>query len=332
MILLKPLEWTYSSVVNVKNFFYDYGFLKSISLNIPVISIGNLSVGGTGKTPCVAMVANELLKNKKVVIVSKSYKGNLKAPRRVDLTVTSPWSVFGDEACLLQKMLPECLVWSGPNKSDTAMAALADRPDVILVDDGFSHRRLKRDIDLVLIDATRGIEHMQSLPTGRLRESMSNLRRANVVILTKTNLTAQEQVERITHFILKEEPSLKENLFYATSENKLDLDNQSELFVFSGLGNPESFLTALKKMNFKVVDHLTFEDHQNYTISDQKKILDRYMQLKIKYANMKIVTTPKDALKITSPDLKSILKVAENKMVLLESQKEIFFEKFSKIF
>lgn len=331
MNTLKSFQLLYHSIVSTKNFLYDYGFLKPISLNVPVISIGNLSVGGTGKTPCVAMIANELSHSKKVIIIAKSYKASLKVPQRVDLSDPFAWKRFGDEACLLQRLLPQCIVWAGPSKSKTAMAAVVDKPDVILVDDGFSHRRLKRDLDIVLIDATRELEHMQVLPSGRLREDMSNLRRAQIVLLTKTNLTSSEQVERMSQFLVKEVPTLKENLFYATSENILNLPLTNKILVFCGLGSPKSFLMALKKMEFEVIDSLEFQDHHNYSLTDQKKILESYQNLKKLHQDIAIVTTPKDALKISLPELKSLIQVTENKMKLAV-QKENFFEKIGKIF
>lgn len=331
MILLKPFEILYSTIVSAKNFLYDFGFAQPIALNVPVISVGNLSVGGTGKTPCVVMLASELSKTKKVVVISRSYKANLKEPGRVDLQKPSAWKVFGDESCLLQQMLPNCIVWAGPSKSKTAMAALVDKPDVILVDDGFSHRRLKRNIDIVLIDATRGFDYMRTLPSGRLREKLSNLRRAQIVIMTKTNLTTPGQVERMTHFLLKEVPALKGNLFYATSENKLSLPDKSKLYAFCGIGNPKAFLESLNQMGHQIVEEKFFKDHQQYSQAEQNKILKRYLELKKDHPQLFLVTTVKDAIKITNANLYSELKIVDNNMNILPLEKEQIFEKIGTI-
>ena len=190
-MILKPLQWIYDFIIFIKNKSYDLGIFKKVFLDIPIISIGNLSVGGTGKTPCVYFVAKELFHEKlfkKIVIVSRSYKGKLKVAMPVNLILDNAAAVFGDEPCMLQSKLPFCTVWAGPAKFKTAQAAvLKDKPDLILIDDGFSHRKLSRHFDLVLIDATASLGNFQTLPVGRLREPINSLKRASAILLTKTN-------------------------------------------------------------------------------------------------------------------------------------------------
>ena len=115
-MMLKPLELLYHLASATKNTLYDLNLIQSKKLTVPVISIGNLSFGGTGKTPFIQFVAENLKATKKIAIVSKSYKAQLKQAQRVDLNRENPAAFYGDEACLLQKSLPFCSVWSGPQK------------------------------------------------------------------------------------------------------------------------------------------------------------------------------------------------------------------------
>ncbi|MEQ1723511.1 MAG: tetraacyldisaccharide 4'-kinase, partial [Pseudobdellovibrio sp.] len=176
MMSLKPIEKIYHLLVASKNYMYDRKFFKSKKISAPVISVGNLSFGGVGKTPCIIFLAEELSKTQKVSIITKSYKASLKEPAPVNLDIERAAALYGDEACLIQAKLPHCRVWSGPVKYQTALASLIERPQVVLLDDGFSHRQLCRNFDLILIDATVGFKDYQ-------REPISSLVRSSAVII-----------------------------------------------------------------------------------------------------------------------------------------------------
>ena len=216
-------------------------------------------MGGTGKTPCVYLVASELIEKKifkKIVIVSRSYQGTLKKAQRVNLNLQNASSIFGDEPCMLQLKLPSCSIWAGPTKHITAKAAaVAENPDLIIIDDGFSHRKLNRHFDLVLIDTTAPLNYFQTLPVGRLRESLMQLKRAHAVLLTKTNLVEVDKVRKITDLILKNRPELVNSIYQARSHlNFRNLNARlDQLYVFCGLGNPESFQKSLQLEGFNVV-------------------------------------------------------------------------------
>lgn len=327
-MILKPVQFLYEFGSNLKNKFYDSTFLKKVKIPVPVISVGNLSVGGTGKTPCVQMLAESFLaqtKYKKITIVSRSYKGQLKGPRKVELSMTNAAAVFGDEPCLLQKLLPGCSVWAGPNKSVTAQAAYAsEKPDLIIVDDGFSHRRLMRDFDLVLIDATVPLSYYQTLPVGRLREPLKQITRAHAVLITRANLVDDKKIEKIKDLLLEANSTLKKSIYLANSmTNIADIASASELLVFCGLGNPKSFKASLEKLGHTVVIFKEFADHYLYKTTD----LDKLYELHRASPNLKVVTTEKDLIKISNHPLLNVIHPAKNSLEIVDQRKGDLIEK-----
>lgn len=194
--LLGALVPLYRGLTVMKNAAYDGGFGESLRLPMPVVSVGNLSMGGTGKTPVVIWLSRTLARDyRRPVIVTRSYRTKLRVPRAVQLGLPDGASLFGDEAVELA-LKAGGLVYSGPVKWRTALQAYQDvKPDLILLDDGFQHRRLARDFEIVLIDATD--ERDTLLPAGRLREDFASLRRADAVLLTKVNWARPEFVEKL---------------------------------------------------------------------------------------------------------------------------------------
>ncbi|MBC7467546.1 MAG: tetraacyldisaccharide 4'-kinase [Bdellovibrio sp.] len=331
-MILKSAQYLYGFGSGLKNKLYDRNYIKKIKLDVSVISVGNLSVGGTGKTPCVEMLVSEISKLdrfKKIVIVSRSYKAGLRKPSKVDLKNPEAVSLFGDEPCLLQTILPHCSVWSGPSKSQTALAAMADRPDLIIVDDGFSHRKLARNFDLVLIDATAPFNYFQQLPVGRLREPLSQLARAQAVLITRTNLVDVSKIEKIKQLILKSAPKLIDSIYQSESLTVVPGVNPgSELFVFCGLGNPKSFKASLEALGYKVTVFKEFPDHYQYSNSDLDMILAEFDVR----PGLKLVTTEKDLIKIKGHALLDSVCVAKNKIEITQNKKGDLIEKICKSF
>lgn len=186
----------YRGLTVLKNASFEAGFSESLRLPAPVVSVGNLSMGGTGKTPVVIWLSRTLARDyRRPVIVTRSYRTPLKFPQPVQLGVPSGASLFGDEAVELA-LKAGGLVYTGPVKWQTALRAYEEvKPDLILLDDGFQHRRLARDFEIVLVDATD--ERDTLFPVGRLREDYTSLRRADAVLLTKVNWARPEFVEKL---------------------------------------------------------------------------------------------------------------------------------------
>ncbi|MCC2677990.1 MAG: tetraacyldisaccharide 4-kinase [Pseudobdellovibrio sp.] len=318
--LLKVSEQIYHFLSGSKNLLYDLNVLKPVALPVPVVSVGNLSFGGVGKTPCIILLAQHLSQGKKVVVVTKSYKTSLKEPRKVDLSVINAAEIFGDEACLIQTRAPQVEVWSGPDKTATATAAMASKPDIILVDDGFSHRKLRRNFDLVLLDATVGFETY-------MREAENNLKRASSVLITKTNLASPAQIERITKHVAAIAPKLRSEIYISTVHTTLKSDKADPLFVFCGLGRPESFLQDLKRQGYKVIFKELFPDHYNYSAKDQSRIFAKYLDLKNENRNLKLITTQKDFVKLKNSDLLKNCQVAGHEMLMDSEAEEVLIDK-----
>jgi tetraacyldisaccharide 4'-kinase len=317
---LKVFEKIYHFVSGSKNVLYENQVLEIAKLNVPVVSIGNLSFGGVGKTPCIIMLANEFQGTHRVNIVCRSYKANLKTPQKVDLNQIDASRTYGDEACMLQSKLPFCKVWSGPQKLDTARASLVDNPTLILVDDGFSHRKLSRNFDLVLIDATVGFDTY-------LRESKHNLTRANAVLITKINMAQKVSVNKIEEKIIQLAPNLKNNIYTSSVRTTVAIDRSNPILVFCALARPEAFVQDLEQQGYNVIEKMIYPDHHAYSDLEQKKIYAKYLDLKNVNRGLKIVTTEKDAIKLTHAELKSKMVVADHRMLLEEQAKEALIEK-----
>ncbi len=319
-MMLKPFELFYHFVSSVKNELYEKNIFKSVKLSVPVISVGNLSFGGTGKTPFIEFLVQQFFQDKKVSVICKSYQGLQSKPEKVDLKRENFAQYFGDEASLLQSRLHQVEVWSGPKKYKSAQAALNGHPDILLIDDGFSHRQLKRQLDLVLIDATRFLKDYH-------RESIKSLQRAQAIILTKTNLVTQENLENQIKYLSLHNVSLSDQLFLAEVETQLEVSKQDPLMVFCGIGNPQSFKTSLEKLGYQISLFKSFKDHVHYTDLLQKEIYSTYTDSQKIHPNLKLVTTAKDDIKIKKVELKNKIRIAEVKIKMKTDEQKRLFEK-----
>lgn len=317
---LRAFEKMYHFFVGSKNFLYDKNYLKPLKLKFPVVSVGNLSFGGTGKTPFIILLAEEFSSGYKINIVTRSYKARLREPRRVNLQEPDAATLYGDEACLIQETLPGCSVWSGPSKAATAIASAISQPDLILLDDGFSHRKLWRNFDLILVDATEGLSNY-------LRESVRNLKRASAVVITKANLADAATIAALEAEIISVALHLKNCIFISEIKTSLRVSQTEPLFVFCGIAKPESFVDDLVKQGYKVAASRFFADHYMYSVSDQQEILKSYSRLKKEYKNLRLVTTEKDLVKISENSLRVLLDVPTHRITMKSDHKEVLLEK-----
>ncbi len=323
-MILKPFELIYHLASEVKNNLYDNNWLPSKKLNVPVISIGNLSFGGTGKTPFIEFLANEFVSLKKVVIICRSYKANLKGPQRIDLNLKNAVDLFGDEACLLQKNLPECKVWSGPQKYKTAIASLVDQPSLILVDDGFSHRQLQRNFDIVLFDSSK-------LESEYYREKIKSLHRAHAIILTKVEPNYKDSVRKFAVALSEQFPALANSIFESQMNFECQVPSGSSVHAFCGIANPKSFLKTLVSLSYEIIGFDAFADHQPYSEELQIKILQRFESLKMKTPSLRLVTTEKDAVKLRNNSLVRQLSIVRYKVLMSPEDKVSLFEKIRSV-
>jgi tetraacyldisaccharide 4'-kinase len=298
-------------------------------LGLPVISVGNINTGGSGKTPFIHFLVNEIktqYPNKKILIVSKSYKASLKHPQEVTpLDIHQP-GIFGDEPCLL-KSLVAADVWSGPTKYKTLEAALKIKQyDVAIIDDGFSHRKIKRHLDIVLFDVSRSRPHYQIIPFGFMREPWSSLKRASLVILTKLE---NQEIGRV-NFYRNEILKYNENVLNLNFKSELKL-KQKNIFLIVGIGNPQALVQSLKQQGYHVIKAKFYEDHYEFPLDEQNKIWNEYQKLKAE-SDVALVATGKDLIKLSHMEILKNIKTIDLNVSMSSEALKVLHEKISQLF
>ena len=263
-VFLLPLSLLFWLISSLRRALYRAGWKRSERLSRPVIVIGNIAVGGTGKTPLVIALAG-LLKTAgfQPGVISRGYRGKGTLPRPV--TQDSDPLEVGDEPVLIARKAA-CPVWVGQRRVETGQALIARHPevDVILCDDGLQHYRLARDVEVVVIDALRWFGNGQLLPAGPLREPVRRMRSADVVVINGWLPGAPLQRREFTM-------QLSGNLLY--NLRNPELKAQPEIFAgqplhaVAGIGHPERFFTHLKKLGLRFTAH-PFPDHHPFTPQD----------------------------------------------------------------
>lgn len=289
-LLFQPLAWLYGALVHVRNAFFNAKILAAESLGRPVISIGNVTWGGSGKTPFVLMLAEYVQRQKhKPAILTRGY--------------ASGGSTVSDEARMLEEELPGIPVGQGADRLASGRKILSSQPvDVFILDDGFQRRQIKRDLDIVLIDSTNPFGNGQVLPAGILREPLSELKRAHIIVLTKINLlnantedllrkiqslNPQALVVQAAHL-----PSRVEN-FISREEFSLSVVQGQKVIGFAGIADPFGFENMLKGLGLDLVEFVPFLDHHEYTSNDINLLLE-----KARKAGCSLIMTAKDAGKL----------------------------------
>jgi tetraacyldisaccharide 4'-kinase len=306
--ILKPLAAGFKLGVALRREAYRRGWLETRRLNRPVISVGNLTVGGTGKTPLVALIVQRLLQRGWMpAILTRGYGRR----RGADLIALEPKQErtadpreVGDEPALLAKKLPEVPIVVGADRYRAGRLA-EDRfaVDVHVLDDGFQHLALARDVDVVLLDVTQELSESALLPAGGLREPASALERAHIVVLTRVDHAdprpLEEYARRINPqaVIFHASTKLSRLVDVATGRAYPPGAFQGEpVHAFCGIGNPQAFFADLKKWGLSVVAQDSFRDHYVYT-GDSLKALAA-MSYEEGREPRALLTTEKDAVSL----------------------------------
>jgi tetraacyldisaccharide 4'-kinase len=279
-----PLAGLYGAGTRLRRKAYQQGWLKSRRLSRPVISVGNLTVGGSGKTPLVAQVAEILLRNGyKPAILTRGYRRE----RGADLIALEPQPqrdpdarTAGDEPALLARALPQVPIIICPDRFRAGrLAEERFGVDVHILDDGFQHLALKRDVDLVAVDVTQDVLHDAVLPAGRLREPVSALGRADVIVLTRTEIRDPDPIEKQVNEINSGTPVFccatgLRGLIDAGSGEAMEAETYRArpVCAFCAIGNPSAFFSDLRQWGFKTVTEVAFRDHHVYTPEDIQRI------------------------------------------------------------
>jgi tetraacyldisaccharide 4'-kinase len=272
-ILLIPLSWLFAALSFARRYLYKIGWLKSYRLAVPVFVVGNINVGGTGKTPLVIWLAGQLsLAGYRPGIISRGYGGNAKQVTQV-LPSTDPTDA-GDEAVLIA-MRTACPVFISADRVAAAENLLASFPecDVIISDDGLQHYRMQRDVEIVVYDALKGFGNGALLPAGPLRESISRLKTVDAVVCNgKSDLPkALESPSTFESFEMQLEPGV----FYNLSAEHQKTDAQAfagkKVVAIAGIGNPKRFFASLKHMGVQF-EGVAYPDHYVFHAEDLRSI------------------------------------------------------------
>ncbi len=280
--LLFPPSLCYGVGVKLRNFLYDHGTISATRCGAVVVSVGNLVVGGTGKTPFILMLAKRLIKHLRVAILLRGYKSEAEhAPSRFVEPHDTAKSV-GDESLLLYSNLPEALVVVGKDRVKSAELACERGAEVILLDDGMQHRRLHRDIEIVLLN---GKEKGHYLPAGFLRDDPKRLAKADLVVTSQSEAAGNVvEVKNVCLEILFTDGRKKESL------------KGCKVAVFCGIGFPERFLSQVKQ-EAEIVATKILHDHE------KMQNLKKFAEFALEKGADFLLCTEKDRIKLSREEL-----------------------------
>jgi tetraacyldisaccharide 4'-kinase len=307
--LLLPLTPLYSACMSLRNTFYDRGLFKTHHLSIPVVSVGNVTVGGTGKTPVTLSLA-QMLRNPPYktlpAILSRGY-GRKSAGFQIvhnGKRAQCDWKTSGDEPQIYGRRLKRVPVAVDKDRVRGGQTLIDEfKPSLLLLDDAFQHRRIHRDTDIVLLDCNHPLDEMQLLPAGQLRESLDALNRADFIVMTRCEpdneqherfwnqmvekwgakklLACRYKIGRLTHFRTGEK--LRPNSLKGKT-----------LIGFCGIARPENFKDTLDHFKAEVPYIIRFGDHHVYRARDVERLAMAFNKVKADY----LITTEKDAVKL----------------------------------
>jgi tetraacyldisaccharide 4'-kinase len=338
--LLLRVGYTYWFVIALRNLFYRIGLLNAKRSGGKVISIGNITTGGTGKTPVTLMIGHWLnSRNVPFAILSRGYRSSSEKKGLIfnSSTLLSP-DVVGDEISLAALKLPGVWFGIGRNRLRNIRALQADHDiKTFLLDDGFQHRQLHRDLDIVLIDAMNPFGNGWPLPAGNLREPLSSLARADLLLITRVeSITSAELAvlkEKLSKYvdekrIFEVKTTISRLYDFATSKQvELNKLSQRQCATFCGIGNPNSFTQLLMANGIMVNQSIIFDDHHCYSEADLALLRGIPADGKCSM----LLTTEKDAIKIPrdgfAPDCCAVVEIS----VALAEREDIFWGKVAEV-
>lgn len=296
--ILSPLSLLFRVVTGARNFLYDFGFLKQLKLRIPIIGVGNITVGGTGKTPHSEYIAKMLDSNHKLALLSKGYGRNSNHFKYVE--INSKAEEVGDESLQIKQNLPEQIVAVDHSRVNGVNQILKDFPEtnVFILDDAYQHRSIKIGLNILLSDYNNPIYNDFVMPLGKLRESKKEMVRADCIIVTKCpDYLTETEVSEIKKML-----NFNGDVFFSKIkyENIISIKNKiitesivgKSVLLITGIAQSYPILNYLTMLNVNY-RHIEYSDHYKYESEDIKKIINSYQK-----SNDLILTTEKDAQKL----------------------------------
>lgn len=277
----------YGEIMRARRRLYEIGAFPSAAAPVPVISIGNITAGGSGKTPFTALLANHFLQNGQTpAILLRGYRAQ--------------GETGSDEANLYKRLAPGAIIKVGSNRAASAAEATEEGANILLMDDGFQHLRLRRNLDIVLIDAASPWGGGNTIPGGLLREPLAALKRANILVITRSDQAPEPTLQAITARLKTLAPDAP--IFTARhAPARLRADGEAipleslrgkNVVMLSGIARPEAFKQTLKTLGAKIAAEFIVNDHQNFPPDFMAQARSRAKEL-----NAPIITTEKDEAK-----------------------------------
>lgn len=298
--ILFPISLVYWIITSIRNIFFDIGIFKENKFNIPIIGVGNITVGGTGKTPHSQYISELLQKKFKIAILSKGYGRKTKEFKYVN--INSNCNEVGDEPLQMKKNLQKEIVAVDHKRVNGVNKIIKEHPEVncIILDDAFQHRSVKIGFNILLCDYNNPIYKDYMMPVGLLRESKKGIKRADCLVISKCpeNLTLEE-----SNRIKKKLKFTKEVFFSKVVYDKIVSLNGNKtikkssikkVLLVTGIANSSPIIEYLEKLNIQI-KHIKYKDHFHYQKKDINKIIDIY---KREISEIIILTTEKDAQKM----------------------------------
>ncbi len=316
-ILLFPFSLIYGLVLQVRNLFYDWGVFKVTHFNKTVISIGNITAGGTGKTPFTIYLAEKLIKRgKKVAIISRGYGRKSKGFHlyRNDCLLCAGTDVLGDEPVLMARRLPGAIIAVSEKRSVAINYILKNFDvDVVLLDDGFQHRAVGRELDIVLLKDEQKLKNKFVLPSGLLREFKFNLKRARILICADQPTKGSKNNKIFSKTVLDGFYDLYFKEVASTEEMR-----GQKCVAFAGIAQPLKFKDSLENLQIEVLEFVSFKDHHSFQIKDVENLIGLCRQKESQF----LLCTEKDLVKIV--ELKHANKLLkEHKIKLLSPRLKV---------
>jgi len=287
----------YRFVISVRNYLYDHNVLKVRWVPVPVIAVGNLTTGGTGKTPMTIFLAHKFRSFGVMPgVILRGYGSQMGQP--------------SDEERLLRAELPAVPIVADPDRQAAAVRAVEQSARMLIADDAYQHRRLGRDLNICLIDAAYPFGSNALLPAGRLREPVSALSRADLVVITRSDQALTDTIDELTDRIGTYCPSVPVLLARHCPAGLVDLTGRSadmaelsgrRVLAFAGIARPEAFYATLRAGGAELVDTVNFHDHHDYSGRDLTELAARGLKSEAEW----MVCTAKDAVKLSRDDLSS---------------------------
>ena len=298
--LLKLVSYIYRLVITIRHWLFNIGLLKSVKFDIPIICVGNITVGGTGKTPAAEMIIDYMRSCYHVALLSRGY--GRRTSGYVEVKCNSSYRDVGDEPLQVKLKFPDTLVVVCENRVEAINRIKAEHPEInlIIMDDGFQHRHVDARINVVVVDSTRPFASDDYLPAGTLRDKIDSLVRAHYFLVTKcsSNMSQLDQrlwrkdLQKIAYqkiYFTRVVPSVAMPLYNAQAQ----LQEGMPVVLMSGIGNPKVFVGSMKE-RYNVIKSFNFPDHHKYSVEDLNRVTEFLKQ----HPEAMLLTTEKDAVKL----------------------------------